>query len=38
MCVIVCIPLRPKFQENESTFGPDSFLRWLLLSQGTGEK
>ena len=35
MCVI---PLRAKFQENESTLGPDSFWRWLLLSQGTWGK
>ena len=26
--------LRAKFQENESTFGPDSFWRWLSLSLG----
>ena len=40
MCVIPppSVPLRAKFQENESTFGPDSFWRWLLLSLGTWEK
>ena len=40
MCVIPppSVPLRAKFQENESTFGPDSFWRWLLLYLGTWEK
>ena len=39
MCVIVCMyPVRAKFQENEITFGPGSFWRWLWLSQGTWEK